>query len=422
MTSVDGINGRLRFKPEDFIVEEILRNGLVVPVSPVKASKINIPLSGSGKYMRAILIKRNCATLTAIYVLSRHFKIPVNAFSFLGFKDARAVTSQLISISHQGGLNLNFSGKNIKVIGCVNSCAPVKFHELYGNRFTVKIRFIRLPEEDIVSRVKQFLSEVKGMGGIPAYFGYQRFGTIKPISHRVGKALLTRDYELTIRLLIDNYKPSSTRLDRVFLPVNYELLILRYLNRGYRNYFKLVKKIPRLLRILFVNAYQSYIFNRTLSLRIKFGLPLNEAVVGDLVGFPITGSIPRSQVIMVSSRNKSKVNKLIQKGLMSVVLPIIGYNIKLLPRGAALEPFLKALEEDGISIDLNLNSRTLFPAFHGTYRPVLFSVDNFKILDLSLSSDNTYNLMLSFTLRKGFYASILLRELIKPMFPNKNGF
>ena len=424
LTTVEGIDGKIRSTPEDFVVEEVLRNKLVIPVSPLNASNINIPLSGPGNYIRAILMKRNCATLTAIYMLSRSLKLPVSAFSFLGLKDAKAVTSQLISISSPSKMKLDFSSKSVRILRYVRSYAPVKPHELYGNRFTVKIRSLTLAKECIISRIDAFLSEIDDIGGLPAYFGYQRFGTIRPISHKIGRALLNGNFELAVKYMVEGYQLSSilTGRHRRFLPVNYESIILRYLESGCKDYFRLVKRVPRLLRKLFVNAYQSYIFNRMLSLRIKFGLPLNKAVIGDLVGFPIIGSIPKSQVFIVNKRNQSKVNRLIRRGVVSIVLPIIGYGTKLLPEGAALEPVSKVLEEERISPE-DFCSKDLFSLnLYGAYRPVLFLVENFRVLNVDSSEDNGCTVILRFILRRGFYASILLRELMKPVLPNKSGF
>ena len=45
----------------------------------------------------------------------------------------------------------------------------------------------------------------------------------------------------------------------------------------------LLKELPKNLLTMFVYAYQSYLFNKILSERIKKNLPLNKAVVGDII-------------------------------------------------------------------------------------------------------------------------------------------
>lgn len=423
LTETDGVSGRIRSIPEDFIVEEVLRGGIIIPVSSSNNSSFTIPLCGFGDYIRAVLVKRNCATITALYLLSRFLKVPINAFSFLGLKDARAVTSQLISIYSPSDLNFSFNSKHVKITCYSRSYAPVRIHELYGNRFTITIRFIPLPKKAVLLKIKAILKKIKAIGGLPAYFGYQRFGTVRPISHRIGKALLNGDFKLAVKYIFEGFQSFNLMNRRNFLPVNYESLILRHLKGGCRDYFRLFMKIPRLLRKLFVNAYQSYLFNKMLSYRIKFGLPLNEAVIGDLVGFPVVGSVSKSHVFMVDNSNLGKVNDLIRKGLVSIVLPIVGYGLKLLPRGIASEPVLKVLEEENVSPKSFYYLRNLFSLdFYGAYRPILFSIEDFSVLNICGSKNDKCTLTLRFVLRKGFYASIFLREIIKPVFPNKNGF
>ena len=64
---------------------------------------------------------------------------------------------------------------------------------------------------------------------------------------------------------------------------------------------------------MFVYAYQSYIFNKILSERIKRKLPLNKAIVGDVVLQIRRGNIDEN-VLIITDRNIEKANIQISKG------------------------------------------------------------------------------------------------------------
>ena len=50
------------------------------------------------------------------------------------------------------------------------------------------------------------MQELEVIGGIPNFFGHQRFGTTRPITHLVGKALVQGDFEEAAMLFLA--KPS----------------------------------------------------------------------------------------------------------------------------------------------------------------------------------------------------------------------
>ncbi len=422
-TSSSPINGRIRTFTEDFIVEEILRDKTVVPVNV--NSRISLPLCDvvKGNYVRAILIKKGYDTLSAIFYLSKKFKLPISAFSYLGLKDARALSSQLISIKID--YPISYYGERILLTNSKQSLLPVKAHELYGNKFTITIRSISLKSEDAVRRVQRIFSELSSFGGVLAYFGYQRFGTLNPITHKIGKAIVKRNIDLAVSYLINSNIGEKDPIKTGLRPrknevLDYERIVRRFFTKK-SNALKAIKKVPLPIRRLFIHAYQSYLFNRILSERIKLGLPINRAVIGDLVGLPIFGSVSPQYVFHVDKNNLDKVNSLIKRNLISVVLPVPGYAIKKLPIGLAKEPIQGVLDDEGISfndflIDMLPNLRS-----PGTYRPVIFQVENFKIMSL-LRNESSLSIKIQFSLRRGFYATMFLRELIKPFDPALLGF
>uniref|UniRef100_A0A7C2VPT1 tRNA pseudouridine(13) synthase TruD n=1 Tax=Ignisphaera aggregans TaxID=334771 RepID=A0A7C2VPT1_9CREN len=89
------------------------------------------------------------------------------------------------------------------------------------------------------------------------FFGYQRFGTRKPVTHLIGKLLLKKEWPLLVDLMcrLRSGRASETPEGKVCS------MWLRY-----NDYVKAVKSLPKEYLILYINAYQSYIFNVTLSM------------------------------------------------------------------------------------------------------------------------------------------------------------
>ena len=66
--------------------------------------------------------------------------------------------------------------------------------DLLGNRFELVIRDTDVP--DLAARVDAISQTVRE--GVPNYFGLQRFGAIRPVTHTVGEWILRGDYEQAV--------------------------------------------------------------------------------------------------------------------------------------------------------------------------------------------------------------------------------
>ena len=116
---------RIKQKPEDFIVTEIMN---------LKA--------GDGDYAYYMLKKTDYNTVSALELLSRKFRIPLKSFGFAGNKDRHAVTEQHISIfkGKKEFENISISGIELKYLG--NGKEPVSLGTHEGNEFIITIRNI----------------------------------------------------------------------------------------------------------------------------------------------------------------------------------------------------------------------------------------------------------------------------------------
>ena len=145
------------------------------------------------------------------------------------------------------------------------------------------------------------MKELEAIGGIPNFFGHQRFGTTRPITHLVGKAIVQGDFEEAAMLFLakpsvhehpasrqarqelqttGNFKQAQENFPK---QLRFERIMLNHLADNPGDFVGAFQSLPVKLQALFVQAHQSYLFNRFLSERVKHGLPLNEAVDGDYV-------------------------------------------------------------------------------------------------------------------------------------------
>ncbi len=441
ITSTEGIGGEIKYSIEDFLVEEISEDGTICSITG--ESKV---IEGSGDYTWFILVKRGLDTLSAIRKVARYFKISSKRFTAAGLKDSRAVTAQFVCVD---GLSpeelLSFKDERGKVRILVAFRRPFKLMPgmLYGNRFNVIIRNIDLTVDEIEKRVDRILSEVEEKGGVPAYYGYQRFGTIRPITHVVGRHVVKRDFKKAILTLLTEIFPHESErakeareylkntmdfkgaLELFPRTLHHERAILYYLAKHPDDFFGAFRTLPLTIRRLFIGAFQAYLFNRVLSERIKRELPLHKAVVGDIVAVLSRRdfSIRIKGIFRANSLNVDKLNEFIERGAAALVLNVFGYNT-VLCEGIPGEIEREVLREEGISIKEFRIKHMPEISSRGTFRVAAFHPEDVKIHGIEKDEvfPQKHRLHLEFTLKKGLYATTFLRELMKPSDVYKAGF
>lgn len=183
------------------------------------------------------------------------------------------------------------------------------------------------------------------------------------------------------------------------------------------------RRLPMKLQVLFVQAYQSYLFNCFLSQRILNGLPLNTAVIGDYYvnversGLPMvkTGKI-------VNEDSLAEVNKLIKAGKIRVAVPMVGAKQKL-SEGGMGEIEKQILETEGVHAE-NFRIEAMPEASgRGELRTAISPIQTFKLHEVSSDADSAKQQAdVGFMLLRGSYATMLLREIMKPQDPVEAGF
>jgi tRNA pseudouridine13 synthase len=175
------------------------------------------------------------------------------------------------------------------------------------------------------------------------------------------------------------------------------------------------RRLPVKLVRLFVHAYQSCLFNRFLSGRIRRGLSLTVAEVGDyVVGVERSGLSLARMCKMVDSSNVAEVNGAIGDGRMRLAIPLVGYG-QHPSRGVQGEVEREVLEEEGVCEEDFRVAVMPWVSSRGELRAVVSPLRDFVfevVDDASVSGELV--LEVGFMLFRGSYATVVLRELMKP--------
>ena len=95
--------------------------------------------------------------------------------------------------------------------------------------------------------------------------------------------------------------------------LNFEKAMLNKLIQNPHDFIGAFKELPKNLLMMFVNAYESVLFNKILSERIRRKIPIHQAIIGDIIS-PVRKNVIINETIPVTESNIDKVNiQIIQK-------------------------------------------------------------------------------------------------------------
>ena len=399
-SDVAGIGGRLRTVPEDFRVAEI-------------------PIEGkggtAGPFLICRLVKTNWELQHAVKEIAKRLAISHRRIGWAGTKDRNAVTTQWISIydvTPEQVAAVRLKDITLEVIRQSNE--SLSLGDLLGNRFEILIRGTESP--DLAGQAEAITRSIAS--GIPNYFGIQRFGAIRPVTHKVGEWILRGDYEQAVLTYIGMEfpdEPEDTRKIRSaflatrdagaalqVLPVqmNYERAMLHHLHTNPGDYAGALQQLPPKLLSMFVSAFQSYLFNCALSRRLDEGHTLSDPVIGDRLIF----ANGRTDVATAAGLPAAAIH--IRRGRCGIALFMPGRD-----QPGATSPVDGAtaalLAEYRIGPeDFARASAFVHTKFDGAYRPIALKTEvNYEVRGSDLS--------LAFTLPPGHYATTVCREYMK---------
>jgi tRNA pseudouridine13 synthase len=416
-----GVGGRLRDAPADFRVREL--EGM--EPEPLDAD----PGAYPHLLVRATLTDWDTNDFAG--ALSNALGISRERVSWAGTKDKRAVTTQLFSIQGVDPADLpDLSGADVEALGRIGR--NLEFGDLAGNAFEIRIADPERPDE--VDAVTDALREFGGDVAVPNVFGHQRFGSRRPVTHEVGLNVVREEWREAVLAYAGNpaeTEPERTQqaretvdevaastdpdwqvaLDAMPGHLGYERSMLHALveNGGAEpaDFRAALETVPWNLQRLFVNAAQSYAFNRVLSERLRRGLPFDRPVAGDVVAFA-DGDAPEGLPVpdtdrlqRVSEARIDVVTRHCERGRAFVTAPLVGTGTDLGDGepGEIERAVLSELDLAPADFDLPGNFEST-----GTRRAILVGTD------LDVARDP---LTLSFSLPRGSYATAVLREYLK---------
>jgi len=410
LTATDGLGGKIKASPEDFIVEEI-------PMFP--------PREDGGGFTVALIRSRNWETNRLVRMMSRELRISRKRIRFAGTKDKRAITTQMFQFEVAPQTVRELRLKDVELLELYETSKEIDIGDLRGNRFDVRISGIRMDREDIDNNAQATLAALKEAGGFPNFFGMQRFGSFRPITHVVGKRIVKGDFKgavdayvaypvegegeesFALRSRLEESSDYAEALRTYPDVMSFEKAMLNHLVACPGDYVGALKQLPFNLLMMFVHGYQSYMFNRVLSERIRRMLPLNEPLEGDVL-MPIgRENLPdERRLVPVAEDNIEKARTQVSKGAAFVTGILFGSK-PLLASGLMGEIERQVVDSEGLRPeDFTIPSIPRLSS-KGIRRPLLVRT---PALDIQPSDGSV---RMKFELPRGCYATAMLREFMK---------
>jgi tRNA pseudouridine13 synthase len=283
-------HGYIRFYFQDFIVEEISKEGIISEIEP-KCQEISLKFPCN---LGCNLIKIGISTLDAIELLANDLQIKPTRITYAGLKDTNALTSQKV-VFRDVSSNLfekikKLSFPNLLLTNFSIEKEYLSPGRLFGNRFFI---FVRTPERINDRIFSQALEKIKKEGFLNFYF-LQRFGEPRFLNHILGKLILQGKYEeaifkfltesgpLEIPLIkrkregAKNFWGNWQKMGETFseFPFTFrnELSFLSYLKKNPTDFLGALIFMKDITQI-FIFSYASYLFNQILSLLNEAELP-----------------------------------------------------------------------------------------------------------------------------------------------------
>lgn len=393
-----GVGGTIRNRPEDFFVQEI---PLYEP-------------SGEGGHVLFEAQKIGLTTREAIRRIAGALSISARDVGYAGMKDRHAITRQIFSVPAERGLNeervMTMSADGVFPMWAARHGNKLKVGHLAGNRFAVKIREVN--PTDVV-KLRPVIDQL-ARGGLPNYYGEQRFGVDEARStDSLGLALVRGDWQGFCDLLLggEDHRPDVAAARRRYdagdregalaaWPSNIamERRVLEVLNKS-GDAQRAAMAVDRSLRRLYLSAAQSAVFNRVLAQRVRAGT-LAKVLEGDVAVKHVddlrTGGMFFVEDVFAEQARADRWE-------ISATGPMFGSKMKR-STGAVAESERAAVESLGVRPE-DFDSET------GARRPL-----RVRPIDTTLAAgtdEHGGHITVAFTLPAGSFATVLLRELMK---------
>jgi tRNA pseudouridine13 synthase len=404
-----GVPGSMKATPEDFRVAEIASYPMPDP-------------AGAFTILRVVSQDWEQHELGA--ALARELGLPPHAIAWSGTKDRRAVADRLASYRGpppDGPVRL----PRLEILEAYRARDGLVLGHHFGNSFDIRIRPNGASLDEALAGYDATERSLRDAGGVPNFFGPQRFGEVRPVTHLVGRALVQGDPNRAVDIYLTEIPEGSvpgrgdeararyrehrdpTRALREMPPeYRFERTLLERLARG-QDAAQALRGLSRELRLLFVHAYQSYLFNRWMSRRRSAGISMTRPVAGDRIArIGRDGTVRANDAVPVASDNQEECADLVARGRAMIAGPLVGYDTpqETTEIGRMIGDLLR--EEDVTAAGFRLPFAPEVSS-KGAWRPVILPVP-----PIGRVAEGG-GIRFRFSLPKGGYATVLLREFLK---------
>jgi tRNA pseudouridine13 synthase len=385
--------GLIKVEYEDFRVEE-------VPL---------YPFCGTGTHTYFLVEKRGLSTIQAVDDLARVLNVGRRDIGFAGLKDARAVSRQWMSVEHVEPERLStLELPRLRVLEVTRHTNKLRLGHLRANRFVIRVR---QTEVDRLGELRDALRLLE-CGGVPNYFGEQRFGD-RGDGWQVGRAIVGGSLDEALDVVLGRpaaADPEDLRKARTCYEAGEYAAAVELWPHAYRDERRALRllagpratkrraflAIDRSVRRLYVSALQSYLFNQVVARRLSTGL--GALCSGDLAYVHRSGAVFRVESAESEQPRADSFE-------ISPTGPLFGY--RMTPAsGTAGDMEREVLAGEGLGAE---SFRSPHLRVKGQRRPLRFRPEDASI-GLGADGAGVY-LELRFTLPRGCYATALLREL-----------
>ncbi len=380
---------KLKVRPEDFVVRELLR----------------LRLKPTGAFSVYRLEKRNWNTLDAIDHLTRHHGL--RQLSRAGLKDRYALTIQYLSLPGKGPALIREPNYTLRLVG--RSDVPVSSELLSGNEFTVTVRALSRGEAAAIAanttQVRRF--------GLPNYFDDQRFGSARHGQGFIARRLIDGHYNGALKFYLATPSPAeppkarrrSTALAERWgdwhacLPLvpPEALSAARHLTAHPGDFAGAVRRLPRSLLELFINAYQSWLWNETVVTLLR-----------ELGAAAVAARYSQGEIWFWRDLSPTLM-QFFGKAILPVAAPDSSFRSERIQRAAAAVLAREGLDGSRLRLKLRIPG-VRFKAFN---RRILLRPEGLRLSEPQ--PDDVYHgrtkVKLQFTLPPGAYATLLIKRL-----------